>query len=149
MTTDDFLTKYEAALLAQSQAEITVKVLEMQAKLMVNRSPVNKKPSKPERKSLPTRQEKFLEKHKGRLSIDDVELIEQVECSPKQAFSFLSTIGKDNDERRISERTILRYLGTQLKHGKSSNQAGKGKKTIDSISLVMWAHNWNGETEKD
>lgn len=144
MTNDEFLIEYEAALIAQAKAETAVKVMEMRAKLNCEDYTTenqNRTPKRPRRK---TRIEKYIEQMGDSLTVDELDFLEREERSPKEVAAWLSSLSQF---KGITSDTVCRKLkpGGELRPGKSNNPQPRGKRTVDSISVIEMVHNIDGD----
>lgn len=128
MSTDEFLANYEAALKAQYKAEITVKVLEMRAKMQAQTI----EPAKPKKK---TTLEKFVSDHSGQLSDSDLEFLSQPQRATADVAKYLE-IHANIISKRLREG--------EYKAGRSDRA---GKRMVDTLSVVKTFFD-DGKTKK-
>lgn len=119
MSTDDFLTLYEAGLKARAEADVQIKLLEMRAKIEFTASAVDSRPA------ASSEVLEFIRENEGCLLETDLEFLHQVEATPRQVASFWGvSVSKVN---RLLKKDIF-------KHGPKS-QPGAAH-LISTVSVV-------------
>lgn len=153
MSTDEYLQEMTLLLAAKAKSEYEtakaknkIKLLKIRAKLesiapeqsaVAKRSP--KKPS--------TAIEKFIERYQGILNHDDLTLLRAEEHSPQRIAQWLAMIERFEG---ITADTVCRQLKAGVfRPGVSNNPQPRGKRTIDSISVIEMVHHLHGKTKKD
>jgi len=138
-TQKEFLAKYADALQRQADADIAVRVLEMESKFLTLEQPL------PDRKQ--NQQEQFIETWSDRLTDDDLRFLQERERPAIEVAEYRGMVTTHGTAKKAADLVTRQLRDGLFRPGPTDKQGGR--RMIDTISVVEVVIGIDGETDSD